>query len=471
MLFNSISFLLFFPLVSFFYYLLPNNKCRTWFLLLASFYFYMCWKPIYAILLFVSILITYFGGMLIAKANGRKNKKRWLSLSVILLSLLLIYYKYFNFLAQSIADLLNVMGMNLKIEGWDILLPLGISFFLFKSISYLIDIYRGKIEVENDFHLLALYVSFFPQLIAGPIEKAERLIPQFKKKVEFDGRNVSLGLKMMLWGYFMKLVFANRACIYVDAVYGNLHQHNGTSILLAAIIYSFQIYCDFAGYSLLSIGCAKVMGYNVMDNFKRPYFAASISEFWKRWHISLTKWLTEYIYISLGGNRCTKLRQYRNIMMTFLVSGLWHGAAWNFIIWGGIHGVVQIVEKHFGFAKVEKPLLVKAFRILFTFFVVTLAWIFFRMEDFSEALYAIKMIFTSVGKPFVTGDATRAIEFTALAFLLIFGKEVLDEFAPNNFKMFENNNIVVRYVSYTARVILLLLTGVFDDSQFIYSQF
>mgnify|MGYP004505103743 FL=1 len=409
--------------------------------------------------------------MLIAKANGRKNKKRWLSLPVILLSLLLIYYKYFNFLAQSIADLLNVMGMNLKIEGWDILLPLGISFFLFKSISYLIDIYRGKIEVENDFHLLALYVSFFPQLIAGPIEKAERLIPQFKKKVEFDGRNVSLGLKMMLWGYFMKLVFANRACIYVDAVYGNLHQHNGTSILLAAIIYSFQIYCDFAGYSLLSIGCAKVMGYNVMDNFKRPYFAASISEFWKRWHISLTKWLTEYIYISLGGNRCTKLRQYRNIMMTFLVSGLWHGAAWNFIIWGGIHGVVQIVEKHFGFAKVEKPLLVKAFRILFTFFVVTLAWIFFRMEDFSEALYAIKMIFTSVGKPFVTGDATRAIEFTALAFLLIFGKEVLDEFAPNNFKMFENNNIVVRYVSYTAIVILLLLTGVFDDSQFIYSQF
>lgn len=409
--------------------------------------------------------------MLIAKANGRKNKKRWLSLPVILLSLLLIYYKYFNFLAQSIADLLNVMGMNLKIEGWDILLPLGISFFLFKSISYLIDIYRGKIEVENDFHLLALYVSFFPQLIAGPIEKAERLIPQFKKKVEFDGRNVSLGLKMMLWGYFMKLVFANRACIYVDAVYGNLHQHNGTSILLAAIIYSFQIYCDFAGYSLLSIGCAKVMGYNVMDNFKRPYFAASISEFWKRWHISLTKWLTEYIYISLGSNRCTKLRQYRNIMMTFLVSGLWHGAAWNFIIWGGIHGVVQIVEKHFGFAKVEKPLLVKAFRILFTFFVVTLAWIFFRMEDFSEALYAIKMIFTSVGKPFVTGDATRAIEFTALAFLLIFGKEVLDEFAPNNFKMFENNNIVVRYVSYTAIVILLLLTGVFDDSQFIYSQF
>ena len=409
--------------------------------------------------------------MLIAKANGRKNKKRWLSLPVILLSLLLIYYKYFNFLAQSIADLLNVMGMNLKIEGWDILLPLGISFFLFKSISYLIDIYRGKIEVENDFHLLALYVSFFPQLIAGPREKAERLIPQFKKKVEFDGRNVSLGLKMMLWGYFMKLVFANRACIYVDAVYGNLHQHNGTSILLAAIIYSFQIYCDFAGYSLLSIGCAKVMGYNVMDNFKRPYFAASISEFWKRWHISLTKWLTEYIYISLGGNRCTKLRQYRNIMMTFLVSGLWHGAAWNFIIWGGIHGVVQIVEKHFGFAKVEKPLLVKAFRILFTFFVVTLAWIFFRMEDFSEALYAIKMIFTSVGKPFVTGDATRAIEFTALAFLLIFGKEVLDEFAPNNFKMFENNNIVVRYVSYTAIVILLLLTGVFDDSQFIYSQF
>ena len=409
--------------------------------------------------------------MLIAKANGRKNKKRWLSLPVILLSLLLIYYKYFNFLAQSIADLLNVMGMNLKIEGWDILLPLGISFFLFKSISYLIDIYRGKIEVENDFHLLALYVSFFPQLIAGPIEKAERLIPQFKKKVEFDGRNVSLGLKMMLWGYFMKLVFANRACIYVDAVYGNLHQHNGTSILLAAIIYSFQIYCDFAGYSLLSIGCAKVMGYNVMDNFKRPYFAASISEFWKRWHISLTKWLTEYIYISLGGNRCTKLRQYRNIMMTFLVSGLWHGAAWNFIIWGGIHGVVQRVEKHFGFAKVEKPLLVKAFRILFTFFVVTLAWIFFRMEDFSEALYAIKMIFTSVGKPFVTGDATRAIEFTALAFLLIFGKEVLDEFAPNNFKMFENNNIVVRYVSYTAIVILLLLTGVFDDSQFIYSQF
>lgn len=297
---------------------------------------------------------------------------------------------------------------------------MGISFYTFKAISYISDVYNGRIKAERDFHHFALYISFFPQLLAGPIERAGNLIPQFKRKISFDGCNVTSGLKMMLWGYFMKLVLADRAAIYVDTIYGNLYAQNGTAITLAAILYSFQIYCDFAGYSLLSIGVAKAMGYDVMQNFNRPYFAKSITEFWKRWHISLTRWLTDYVYIPLGGSRCTKAKTYRNILLTFLVSGLWHGAAWNFVMWGGIHGLIQILEKYLGWAnKQSRSLMLNPMRIFVTFAITTLAWMFFRFPEFNDAVYAIGKMFTSFGTNIGGRDATPALEYCALGLFLL----------------------------------------------------
>lgn len=471
MLFNSLSFIIFFPLVCLVYWLLPRQKMRVWMLTLASFYFYMSWKPIFGLLLLSCITISYAGGG-ISDIVKPRFKKVVAATAVVANIGILVFYKYFNFLAESITILMQDLGMQMSVPGLDILLPLGISFFTFKAISYNVDVYRGKIAAEKDFVKFAAYLSFFPQLIAGPIDRATNLIPQLKKKVEFDGRLLTAGAKMMLWGYFMKVVFANRACIYVDAVYGNMEHHNGTSVMLAAILYSLQIYCDFAGYSLISIGCAKAMGFNVPDNFIRPYFAVSITEFWKRWHISLTKWLTEYVYFPLGGNRCSKMRNYLNIMIVFLISGLWHGAAWNFVIWGAIHGVIQIVEKWIGIAKREcRSIAERVSRTVMTFALATLAWIFFRLPDFGDGVEAITKIFTSVGKPFAGRDAMPALEFCALAFVLLLFKDLTDEYCPGKYKLLDNRNIVVRYAAYIGLALLILMCGVFDDSQFIYAQF
>lgn len=468
--FNSIAFLFFFPIVCLVYYLLPKLEYRKWFLLLASFYFYINWKPEFGLLLLSCIIVSYVGSLLIAHHGG--NCKLYLVVTILLNIFCLIFFKYSSFLIANINSLFEVTGFRIQITGWKILLPVGISFFIFKDISYIVDVYKGKIEAEKNFVVFALYVSFFPQILAGPIDRATNLIPQLKRYQLFDGRNVSQGLKLILWGYFLKVVFANRAIIYVDAVYGNIEHHNGTTILLAAILYSFQIYCDFAGYSLISIGCAKALGYNVPDNFSRPYFAASITDFWRRWHISLTRWLTDYIYIPLGGNRCSKLKNYYNILITFFVSGIWHGAAWNFVIWGCIHGIFQVVEKAMGFAKINNVQMgIRVIRIIITFLLVTFAWIFFRLDSFHEALYCITKIFTSAGKPFMSGDATSALEYCLLGLFIVLFKDFLDEFMPNKFILMNNKNIVVRYVSYICLSLFILAAGVFDDSQFIYFQF
>lgn len=469
MLFNSLSFLLFFPIVCVIYYFLQRNLWRTWFLLLASFWFYFNLDAKCTLILFGCIIITYLGGIALEMS---KHKKGVLFCVIGINVLILGFFKYTYFIIDSIAGIICSVSGGDFIHGFDIILPIGISFYTFKAISYISDVYKGKVEAEKDFHIFALYVAFFPQLLAGPIERSEKLIPQFKTKIAFDGRNVSAGLKMMLWGYFMKLVFADRAVIYVDAVYGNLYAQNGTSILLAAILYSFQIYCDFAGYSLLSIGVAKAMGYDVIRNFNRPYMAKSITEFWKRWHISLTRWLTDYVYIPLGGSRCSKAKTYRNIIITFLISGLWHGAAWNFVIWGGLHGVIQMIEKHFGWAMVDcKSWLIKGSRTIVTFLIATLAWMFFRLSDFEDSLYGIGKIFTSVGSPIGGRDVTPALEYCALGLFFILGKDILDEYFPNKFRLFDNKNVVVRYISYIVISMLILSAGIFDDSQFIYMQF
>ncbi len=471
MLFNTLAFLLFFPLVCIVYYLINNNNLRTWFLLIASFWFYSNLSPYYTLILLGSIIVTYFSGILIDTSNSERKKKLFVFLAIIINVCILLYFKYTNFLVSILNDIVCAFGWGGTKEQFNIILPIGISFYIFKTISYISDVYKGKIVAEKDFHLLSLYISFFPQLLAGPIERAGNMLTQFNEKVKFDGYNITSGLKMMLWGYFLKLVFADRAIIYVDAIYSNLDNHNGTSILLASVLYSFQIYCDFAGYSLLSIGVAKSMGYNVMNNFNRPYLAVSVTDFWHRWHISLSTWLKDYVYIPLGGSRCSKIRNYWNIFITFLVSGIWHGANWTYIVWGCLHGILQIIEKAMGQQKCKYGWFGKSVKIAVTFCLINLAWMFFRLPSVNDTMYAIKKIFTSYGMPFVGRDATPALEYCALGLLFLIIKDVLDEFFPNRFHFFDNDSIIVRYASYIFICLLILAAGVFDNSQFIYMQF
>ena len=472
MLFNSIGFVLFFPAFLLGYYLLPTQKLRNWLIVLGSYFFYMSWEPKFALLLLACSLVTYAGAIIMSRQSTVNSKKYTLALCVTTLALILVAFKYIPFLVSIVNDLAALLGFGFKVSGLKLLLPLGISFFTFRAISYLVDVYKLKIDAERNFIDFSAYFCFFPQIVSGPIDRATSLLPQLKSKAPFNGVNISSGMKMMLWGYFMKLAFADRAVTYVNIIYQNLDQHNGTSILLASILYSFQLYCDFAGYSLISIGCAKAMGITVADNFNRPYLAVSVSDFWKRWHISLTRWLTDYIYIPLGGSRCSKSRTYINILIVFLVSGVWHGAAWGFIVWGLLHGLILVIEKAVGYSK-RKCVngFEHALRIMALFFVVNIAWVFFYFPNVSDAVASIYKMFTSFGIPFTNPEAQVALEYCGLALVIIVIKELMDEFFPNKFCFLDNRNIVVRYATYIVLTLAILLVGVFDAGQFIYAQF
>ena len=345
MLFNSFEFLLFFPTVCVIYFLLGSNKYRNPFLLLASYFFYMNWKPIYAVLILTSTVLTYVCGLLLEKyAPNKKKQKGFLITSLILNFGILFVFKYFNFINESVFSALSCVGLRWTVPNLDILLPVGISFYTFQAVGYSIDVYRGTIKAERNFLTYALFVSFFPQLVAGPIERAKNLLPQFHEEHKFNPDDVIEGFKLMLWGYFMKLCIADAISGYVNAVFRNVANHNGASMLLATIYFTFQVYCDFAGYSQIAIGAARVMGYRLMQNFRQPYLSSSIKEFWRRWHISLSSWFMDYLYIPMGGNRVKYGRHLLNLMITFLISGLWHGANWTFVLWGALHGSYLILE-------------------------------------------------------------------------------------------------------------------------------
>lgn len=317
MLFNSFTFLLFFPIVTLLYYLIPH-KLRWGYLLLVSYGFYMNWNPSYALLLIGITFVSYIVGLSVE--NSRKQSV--LAGGIVVCLLPLIVFKYMNFINDSVFSLLDSLGIRMQIPDFKLLLPVGISFFTFKAISYMVDVYKRKIEAEKNIWIYALYISFFVDLAAGPIDRAEKLIPQLKEKHNIISGNVVKGLRMMLWGYFMKVVVADRLTLYVDPIFNNLDNHSGISVLLAAILFSVQIYCDFGGYSFIAIGCGKVMGFDLMTNFERPYMATSVTDFWRRWHISLSTWFRDYVYIPLGGNRCSKGRNRFNLLVTFTVSGL-----------------------------------------------------------------------------------------------------------------------------------------------------
>lgn len=358
----------------------------------------MAFIPAYVLILFLIILIDYFAAKLIAR-NAGNGRKMYLLISVVANVGLLVFFKYYGFLASNIQQLAGFLHWNYSLSIFSFILPIGLSFHTFQAMSYTIEVYRGRQEPERHLGIYALYVLFYPQLVAGPIERPQNLIHQFYENHKFEYIRVTNGLKLMAWGLFKKMVIADRAAAFVDAVYNNIPAYHGISFVIATILFSFQIYCDFSGYSDIAIGAAQVLGFKLMNNFDRPYFSKSISEFWKRWHISLSSWFRDYLYIPLGGNRVSKTRWYFNLFFVFLISGLWHGANWTFIIWGSLHGFYLIfalwtkqirekIVKQMGFYKF--PYIYKIFKVFTIFVLVSFAWIFFRAKNIEEAIFVIK---------------------------------------------------------------------------------
>ena len=469
MLFNSIAFLLFFPVVCLVYFLIPAKqlRLRNLFLLIASYHFYMNWEPAYALLLLTSTVVTYLAALGIGHFSEQSKKKACLVGSLVLNLAILFLFKYYNFLAGNIEAALQACGLAMSVPKFGLLLPVGISFYTFQALGYSIDVYRGTTKVERDFPTYALFVSFFPQLVAGPIERSNNLLPQFKEAHPFQYDRVMAGLRLMLWGYFLKLVLADRCGLYVDAIFNNIDKHHGGSYLLASLMFPFQIYGDFAGYSLIAIGVAKVLGFRLMENFHRPYFSTSVGEFWHRWHISLSTWFKDYLYIPLGGNRVGKLRNYFNLFVTFVVSGIWHGANWTFLCWGSLHGLLLCIEKALGIGKTQYSGFRKCCHWLVTFVLVSFAWILFRANNLHDAWTVISGIFTDFEAPHKEYANFIGI---GLAMIILAYKELSDEFHWR-FNPAESSSWLIRHVYMILMIAYIILFGVLGGDQFIYFQF
>ncbi|MBR5528637.1 MAG: MBOAT family protein [Clostridia bacterium] len=401
--FNSSQFLLFFPLIAVLNFIIPL-KFRFIPLLIASYYFYMSWNPELVFLILFTTAVSYFSGILIEKRPS--HKKLWLVISIVSSLSVLVFFKYYNFLAGGVSALFSIFGAqtDFAIEG--LILPVGISFYTFQTLSYSIDVYKGKIPAERNFFYYALFVSFFPQLVAGPIERPENLLPQLKAEHRFNKGDFYIGLKRMAAGFYKKVVVADIAAVYVNRVFNDAENATGAAVALASVLFAIQIYCDFSGYTDIAIGCSRIMGYRLMQNFDRPYSAENIKDFWSRWHISLTSWFKDYLYIPLGGNRKGKARMYINLFIVFLVSGLWHGANLTFVLWGVIHGIYRVVgmltkkKRDAAYEKLGMDVngtAVRTFRKVVTFILVCFAWIFFRANNTHDLFILISGLFTDFG--------------------------------------------------------------------------
>ena len=472
MIYNSFIFIIIFPVLFLLYYLIPSKyqKVRNLYLLTVSYLLYINWKPAYALILLGVTVVTFYSAKLLARGG---EKRKIVILGGALLSLLpLLVFKYYNFINDSVFEGLSALGLRFKLPGLNWAIPMGISFFTFQALGYLFDVYYKRIEDEKDFLTYALFISFFPSIVAGPINKASLIIPQLKNlRPYFDQSKAVEGLKMLLWGMFMKVVVADRVALYVDTVLPNYMNYTGLSCFVASLLYTVQIYADFAGYSLMAIGVGKTLGLELTENFRRPYFAYSVTDFWRRWHISLSTWLKDYVYIPLGGSRCSKLRNYWNIFVTFLVSGIWHGANWTFIIWGIWHGLFQIIEKAIGQQKCEYGWFGKSIKIVITFLLVNFAWIFFRMPTIGDAVGVIIRIFDfSLPMTVYIGSmATAAL--IILGIIMLFIKDFSDEYIPNRFNLMNSKYAIIRWSTYTVLLTMIMLFGVFGADQFIYANF
>jgi len=499
MLFNSLQYILFLPIVIGMYFLLPH-KFRWMLLLAASYFFYMCWNVSYAALIAISTIITFASGLLINRENARleaghtdakksrRNKNLFVALSFAINLGILAFFKYSPMAISTIERVSAALGKGINLPDFKYLLPVGISFYTFQALSYTMDVYRGKIKASKNIGKYALFVSFFPQLVAGPIERSSHLLPQFDKVMKFDVSRARKAFLLILWGLFKKVVIADRIAPTINHVFSRVGGNNGVTFIIATLLFAVQIYCDFSAYTDIAIGSANIMGFDIMKNFKRPYFSKSISEFWRRWHISLSSWFRDYLYIPLGGSRVNKLRWAVNIMVVFVVSGLWHGASWGFVLWGALHGLYLLIGR---LTKPAKDVLLNKFKIkrdwkwvgfvsgLVTFALVCFAWILFRANSMREAMIIIKSIFTfneyilSITKTLsLMNLSVNDMTFIFFSVAILLAVQIVQ--TKISIRQFmEKRAWPIRWIVYLCLIFGILLLGYYGvgDSSFIYFQF
>lgn len=498
MLFNSFQFLVFFPVVLIVYYVIPNKIKYLW-LLAASYYFYMCWNVKYALLILASTIVTYISGLLIDKvrsSNKSEKKqiiiKKWVVAGSFIINIgILFYFKYINFTVNILAQVFRSVHIQLNAPVFDIILPVGISFYTFQALSYTMDVYRGEIYAEKNFFRYALFVSFFPQLVAGPIERSKNLLKQLAVAKKFDFEKARDGFLLMIWGYFLKVVLADRIAIFVNTVYGDYQTFNGVYIVVATVLFAVQIYCDFAGYSTIAMGAAEILGIDLMENFDAPYLSTSVADFWRRWHISLTSWFKDYLYIPLGGSRKGKIRKYLNKLIVFLVSGLWHGANLSFVIWGGLNGLYQII------GEILQPVRDKAVNILhlnresighkamkgfISFVLVDFAWIFFRASGYHESIGIVKSMFSyrnpwilMDGSLYTCGLDSKNFWLMILSIMVLLVADIFKRKGIKIRSVISQQDYWCRYLVMIFAICFILIFGVwgsgYDAAGFIYFQF
>ena len=465
MLFNSVEFLYFLPLIVFLFYVLRPNF-RIYLLIGASFYFYMSWNPLYLLLMLTTTFTNFFAGILISRFFSKIHRKIILFGSLIINFGLLFYFKYSNFIIEN----LNTLFIKFKIEHQpieflDIILPIGISFYTFHTISYTLDVYKNKIQPERNVFTFILYVSFFPLLVAGPIERFSALMPQFKEKAILSRENFSIGLRMILYGFFLKMVVADNLSILVDQSYANISTTSSINLLLTLFLYSFQIYCDFNGYTTIALGIAKLFNINLTQNFKTPYFSQSLTTFWRKWHITLTTWFRDYIYYPLGGNRTTLTKWILSTLLVFFISGFWHGANWTFVLWGVLHGMIIIIEKLTGFDKKSKSLFINILKGGIVFIVISCLWVLFR----SPSIEVATLFFENLFHNFRLSYELPSIETVVI--LMIF---ICFDFLTrhSNFGTWLNDkSVYIRWGIYFLLGFLIMSQSGTDMQPFIYFQF
>lgn len=468
MLFNSLTYLVFLPLVLVAFHLLKKDHQNLW-LLAASWVFYGWWDYRFLALLAFSSTVDYFCGISIYEANKKADKKKFLYLSLFVNLGALAFFKYFNFFADSFLILLESLGFNADIHTLNIILPMGISFYTFQTMAYSLDIYWGKQKPTRSVVNFFLYVSYFPQLVAGPIERASHLLPQIEGNRKITSDSIAQGLFLITFGFFKKVAIADTAAIVVNQVFSNPAEYGSMQLLIGIYAFAIQIYCDFSGYTDIARGTSKFFGIDLMENFNFPYFSRSITEFWRRWHISLSAWLRDYLYIPLGGNRFGKLKTYRNLMTTMLLGGLWHGASWNFVFWGGLHGSYLSIERAFNYGKeYSKNYLFSISQWFITFHLVCFAWIFFRAQDFSTSKTYISGLYSDIGNNSI--NPFDIVRFSAPMFLLL-GVEII-QFKTKDQTFLTHSNVVTQFIIFLCLLLSIFLFGSFDEEvAFIYFQF
>ncbi len=477
MLFNSLQFLVFFPIVTLLYFLLPH-KYRWVLLLGASCYFYMFFVPYYILILVFTIIIDYYAGILIEKQTSQKSKKNFLLLSLIANIGILAVFKYYNFFIENINSVFHLAESTMSLSTLSIVLPIGLSFHTFQAMSYTIEVYRGNQKAEKHFGIYALYVMFYPQLVAGPIERPQNVLPQLHKHHSFNYDRLISGLRLMMWGIFKKVVIADSFALIVNPFYNNVSDASGWQLLLATYCFTIQIYCDFSGYSDIALGAARIMGIDLMQNFNTPYLSKSISEFWVRWHISLSTWFRDYLYIPLGGNRSGKTKWIRNILIVFLISGFWHGANYTFIIWGALHAFylifARVTEKFRADFRIkvfgESASILKYWDVFITFNLVAFAWIFFRANSVSDSLIIIQKISSAIVHGLSSFKSIIGyLELKHKLIIICFAASYLFErrinLLTNSSQNFYNR------VFFVVLLMLVVLLGKSTQEQFIYFQF